>query len=98
MSRNWQRGDRITVSAPYRRRVERALDDPTVQSVFYGPVLLVARSQTTTRRCGAPEFTASRDTGSNGPLLVLDVLADGGQGCAAAGACEVGAGPEVSAP
>ncbi|WP_330292649.1 beta-L-arabinofuranosidase domain-containing protein [Streptomyces sp. NBC_00576] len=50
LSRNWQRGDRITVSAPYRLRVERALDDPTVQSVFCGPVLLVARSQTTTFR------------------------------------------------
>jgi DUF1680 family protein len=50
LSRNWQRGDRITVSAPYRLRVERALDDPTVQSLFHGPVLLVARSQTTTFR------------------------------------------------
>ncbi|MFF3377372.1 glycoside hydrolase family 127 protein [Streptomyces sp. NPDC002680] len=50
LSRNWQPGDRITVSAPYRLRVERALDDPTVQSLFYGPVLLVARSQTTTFR------------------------------------------------
>ena len=50
LSRNWQPGDRITVSAPYRLRVERALDDPTVQSLFYGPVLLVARSQTTTLR------------------------------------------------
>ncbi|BBC31303.1 uncharacterized protein SGFS_025970 [Streptomyces graminofaciens] len=45
LSRDWRRGDRVTVSAPYRLRVERALDDPTVQSVFYGPVLLVARSQ-----------------------------------------------------
>ncbi|WP_198655164.1 beta-L-arabinofuranosidase domain-containing protein [Streptomyces geranii] len=50
LSRNWQPGDRITVSAPYRLRVERAVDDPTVQSLFYGPVLLVARSQTTTFR------------------------------------------------
>ncbi|MFI8893461.1 glycoside hydrolase family 127 protein [Streptomyces paradoxus] len=45
LSRNWKRGDRIRVSAPYRLRIERALDDPTVQSVFYGPVLLVAGSQ-----------------------------------------------------
>ncbi|MEU5099997.1 beta-L-arabinofuranosidase domain-containing protein [Streptomyces sp. NPDC020996] len=45
LSRNWRRGDRIQVSTPYRLRIERALDDPTVQSVFYGPVLLVARSQ-----------------------------------------------------
>ncbi|MFI1487482.1 beta-L-arabinofuranosidase domain-containing protein [Streptomyces sp. NPDC020747] len=44
LSRNWQRGDRVSVSAPYRLRIERALDDPTVQSVFHGPVLLVAQS------------------------------------------------------
>jgi DUF1680 family protein len=44
LSRNWRRGDRIGVTAPYRLRVERALDDPGVQSLFYGPVLLVARS------------------------------------------------------
>ncbi|MEU2281121.1 beta-L-arabinofuranosidase domain-containing protein [Streptomyces sp. NPDC013178] len=44
LSRNWRRGDRVRVSTPYRLRVERALDDPTVQSVFCGPVLLVAQS------------------------------------------------------
>ena len=44
LSGNWRRGDRIRISAPYRLRVERALDDPAVQSLFYGPVLLVARS------------------------------------------------------
>ncbi|MFI0816042.1 glycoside hydrolase family 127 protein [Streptomyces sp. NPDC021098] len=51
LSRDWRRGDRVRISAPYRLRVERALDDPAVQSVFYGPVLLVARS-------GATEFRA----------------------------------------
>ncbi|MFI5675621.1 glycoside hydrolase family 127 protein [Streptomyces cellulosae] len=45
LSRNWRRGDRIQIATPYRLRIERALDDPAVQSVFYGPVLLVARSQ-----------------------------------------------------
>ncbi|MHA5053302.1 glycoside hydrolase family 127 protein [Streptomyces sp. SD15] len=45
LSRSWQRGDRIRISTPYHLRIERALDDPAVQSVFYGPVLLVARSQ-----------------------------------------------------
>ncbi|WEH19632.1 beta-L-arabinofuranosidase domain-containing protein [Streptomyces sp. VNUA24] len=44
LRRNWRRGDRVAVSAPYRLRVERAPDDPTVQSVFFGPLLLVARS------------------------------------------------------
>lgn len=42
LSRDWQRGDQVRISAPYRLRIERALDDPTVQSLFYGPVLLVA--------------------------------------------------------
>ncbi|WP_181800205.1 beta-L-arabinofuranosidase domain-containing protein [Streptomyces ipomoeae] len=44
LSRSWQRGDRVAISTPYRLRIERALDDPAVQSVFHGPVLLVARS------------------------------------------------------
>ncbi|WP_425264197.1 glycoside hydrolase family 127 protein [Streptomyces caeruleatus] len=44
LSRNWVRGDRVSVTAPYRLRIERALDDPGVQSLFHGPVLLVARS------------------------------------------------------
>ncbi|GCB43348.1 glycoside hydrolase family 127 protein [Streptomyces sp. NL15-2K] len=44
LSRRWRRGDRVRISAPYRLRVERALDDPAVQSVFHGPVLLVAQS------------------------------------------------------
>ena len=44
LNRDWRRGDRVRISAPYRLRIERALDDPTVQSLFHGPVLLVARS------------------------------------------------------
>ncbi|MGW2330230.1 glycoside hydrolase family 127 protein [Streptomyces sp. NPDC001700] len=50
LSRNWRRGDRVRISAPYRLRIERAVDDPAVQSVFYGPVLLVARSAETAFR------------------------------------------------
>lgn len=50
LSRTWRPGDRIRVSAPYRLRIERAADDPTVQSLFYGPVLLVARSAERTLR------------------------------------------------
>ncbi|MFI1359334.1 beta-L-arabinofuranosidase domain-containing protein [Streptomyces sp. NPDC020898] len=64
LSRNWQRGDRVAVSAPYRLRVERALDDPTVQSVFYGPVLLVARSQAT----GLRTFSFYKDFTLRGDL------------------------------
>ncbi|MFH0176962.1 beta-L-arabinofuranosidase domain-containing protein [Streptomyces cacaoi] len=64
LSRNWRRGDRVTVSAPYRLRVERALDDPTVQSLFHGPVLLVARSRETAFR----QFSFYRDFTLRGDL------------------------------
>ncbi|UOB07725.1 glycoside hydrolase family 127 protein [Streptomyces sp. HP-A2021] len=44
LNRNWRRGDRVRISTPYRLRIERALDDPAVQSLFYGPLLLTAQS------------------------------------------------------
>ncbi|WP_460062718.1 glycoside hydrolase family 127 protein [Streptomyces sp. YKOK-I1] len=44
VSRTWRPGDRVEISTPYRLRIERTPDDPTVQSVFHGPVLLVAQS------------------------------------------------------
>ncbi|WP_246113741.1 glycoside hydrolase family 127 protein, partial [Streptomyces montanus] len=50
VSRSWSRGDRIRVSAPFGLRIEKAPDDPTAQSLFYGPVLLVARSTEPTFR------------------------------------------------
>ncbi|NEA99308.1 beta-L-arabinofuranosidase domain-containing protein [Streptomyces sp. SID13726] len=50
LNRDWRTGDRVAVSTPYRLRVERASDDPTVQSLFFGPVLLVAQSPATTLR------------------------------------------------
>ncbi|MFF7651553.1 glycoside hydrolase family 127 protein [Streptomyces sp. NPDC007983] len=64
LSREWRRGDRVRISAPYRLRVERALDDPAVQSLFYGPVLLVARSQETEFR----SFSFYRDFTLRGDL------------------------------
>ncbi|WAU81272.1 glycoside hydrolase family 127 protein [Streptomyces sp. Qhu-G9] len=73
LSRNWQRGDRIRVTAPYRLRVERALDDPTVQSLSYGPVLLVARSQET----GFRTFSFYKDFTLRGDLA--DVIAPEGR-------------------
>ncbi|WP_106972319.1 glycoside hydrolase family 127 protein [Streptomyces yerevanensis] len=50
VSRRWTRGDRVRVSAPFGLRIEKAPDDPAVQSLFYGPVLLVARSAEPTFR------------------------------------------------
>ncbi|MEU1299539.1 glycoside hydrolase family 127 protein [Streptomyces shenzhenensis] len=47
LSRRWRTGDRVEIAAPFTLRIERALDDPAVQAVAYGPVPLVIRSSAT---------------------------------------------------
>ncbi|QYX78800.1 beta-L-arabinofuranosidase domain-containing protein [Streptomyces akebiae] len=46
-SRTWRAGDVVRVTIPFRLRVEKALDDPSLQTLFYGPVNLVGRSSAT---------------------------------------------------
>lgn len=53
VSRAWRTGDTVRIAMPFRLRVERALDDPGLQSLFYGPVNLVARDpRDTFLECG----------------------------------------------
>ena len=40
IDRQWRSGDRIEISMPLSFRAERTIDDPSVQSIFYGPTLL----------------------------------------------------------
>ncbi|TDC62373.1 glycoside hydrolase family 127 protein, partial [Streptomyces hainanensis] len=47
LRRDWRRGDVIRVQMPYTLRTEAAPDDPTVQSLFNGPVLLAAHDGAT---------------------------------------------------
>jgi DUF1680 family protein len=44
LSRTWTSGDRIEIEMPFSFRVEKAIDDPSVQSVYYGPILLAAQA------------------------------------------------------
>jgi DUF1680 family protein len=44
LDRSWSPGDRIEISMPFSFRTERAIDDPAVQSIFYGPILLAVQS------------------------------------------------------
>jgi uncharacterized protein len=39
--RRWSTGDRVDVAMPFSYRIERTPDDPSVQSVLYGPLLMV---------------------------------------------------------
>lgn len=42
LHRDWSPGDTVEITMPFGIRVERALDDPAIQSLFHGPVLLTA--------------------------------------------------------
>ncbi|MFI6251620.1 beta-L-arabinofuranosidase domain-containing protein [Streptomyces sp. NPDC051016] len=65
VSRTWRPGDTVRVSVPFRLRVEKALDDPSVQTLFYGPVNLVGRSPATEYL----ELGLYRNAGLSGDLL-----------------------------
>jgi uncharacterized protein len=40
IDRQWKTGDKIEIAMPLSFRTERTIDEPTVQSIFYGPTLL----------------------------------------------------------
>jgi DUF1680 family protein len=44
LSRQWRAGDTIDISMPFRFRVERCIDNPAVQSIFYGPTLMAVQA------------------------------------------------------
>ncbi|MBK3625074.1 glycoside hydrolase family 127 protein [Streptomyces sp. MBT49] len=65
VSRTWRDGDVVRVTMPFRLRVEKAADDPALQTLFLGPVNLVARDFATTYlKCGL-----YRDAALSGDLL-----------------------------
>jgi len=45
LSRRWSSGDTIEISMPFSFRAVPAIDDPTVQSIYYGPTLLAAQAE-----------------------------------------------------
>jgi len=54
IDRQWRSGDRIEIGMPLSFRAERTIDNPAVQSIFYGPTLLTVQ---------APTAGANLDTG-----------------------------------
>ncbi|MGW6923497.1 beta-L-arabinofuranosidase domain-containing protein [Streptomyces sp. NPDC054950] len=65
VSRTWRDGDVVRVTMPFRLRVEKAPDDPSLQTLFHGPVNLVARDSATTYL----EFGLYRNAALSGDLL-----------------------------
>ncbi|MDH6217865.1 beta-L-arabinofuranosidase domain-containing protein [Streptomyces pseudovenezuelae] len=73
VSRRWRAGDTVRVAVPFRLRVERALDDPALQTLFLGPVNLVGRNSATEYL----EFGLYRNAGLSGDLLPSLTLVTG---------------------
>jgi DUF1680 family protein len=44
LNRQWKTGDKIEIAMPLTFRAERTIDDPTVQSIYYGPTLLAVQA------------------------------------------------------
>ncbi|MDT0439881.1 MULTISPECIES: beta-L-arabinofuranosidase domain-containing protein [Streptomyces] len=65
VSRTWRAGDVVRVDVPFLLRVERTLDDPSLQALFHGPVHLVARGSATEY----PRFGLYRFAALSGDLL-----------------------------
>ncbi|HSJ07221.1 MAG TPA: beta-L-arabinofuranosidase domain-containing protein, partial [Longimicrobiales bacterium] len=70
LSRRWRRGDTIEIAMPFSFRAERAIDDPTVQSLFYGPTLLVVENTPVgdDLQDGLMDFSFYRDVKLDGDL------------------------------
>ncbi|MDX3105337.1 glycoside hydrolase family 127 protein [Nonomuraea angiospora] len=74
LDRQWRSGDTVRITMPFSLRIEKALDSPTTQSIAYGPVPMVAKSDQTTYRQFSfyKDFTLSGDLAravtSTGPM------------------------------
>ena len=44
IDRNWRSGDKVDIAMPFSFRAEPTIDDPSVQSIFYGPTLLAVQA------------------------------------------------------
>ncbi|HEV8215306.1 MAG TPA: hypothetical protein VGP95_05715, partial [Gemmatimonadaceae bacterium] len=44
VERQWRDGDKVEIAMPMSFRAERTIDDPSVQSIFYGPTLLAVQA------------------------------------------------------
>ncbi|MGW1608088.1 beta-L-arabinofuranosidase domain-containing protein [Streptomyces sp. NPDC002285] len=65
VSRTWRDGDTVRISMPFRLRAEKAIDDPALQTLFYGPVNLVGHNSSTSHL----QLGLYRNAGLSGDLL-----------------------------
>lgn len=71
IDRAWKTGDEIDIAMPMSFRAERAIDDATVQSIYYGPTLLTVQAPPVTAPAGQDAAGGSAATATNQTLAVL---------------------------
>jgi uncharacterized protein len=62
ISRTWRTGDRVEMDLPMSLRIEKMSDDPTLQAVLYGPVVLAGD-------LGSEGLTKEMIFGTTGPRI-----------------------------
>ncbi|MFB4287229.1 beta-L-arabinofuranosidase domain-containing protein [Nonomuraea sp. ATR24] len=78
LTRSWAPGDTVTVRLPMRVIMRAAADDPRVQAVTYGPVVL-SGDYGNTALSSAPTLTPSSVTRTSASSLTFTATADGAQ-------------------
>jgi DUF1680 family protein len=72
IDREWKDGDRVEVSLPMHLHTAPTADDPTVQAMMYGPLVLAGRM-------GHQDLSQTDIVGPSAPSTMVDVdeIADG---------------------
>ncbi|WP_169081754.1 beta-L-arabinofuranosidase domain-containing protein [Paenibacillus sp. PL91] len=69
LDRTWTSGDKIDIAMPFSLRLEKTPDDPKTGSIYYGPLVMVGKSNSTTwLNLLVNENQLSQSIVSTGPL------------------------------
>ncbi|RRR96843.1 beta-L-arabinofuranosidase domain-containing protein [Glycomyces terrestris] len=81
LTRVWEPGDELVLTAPVSLRAEPTIDDPRQCALYLGATLLLARSEATTALAfglnGRRAFDGSLITGRTGPQLLAELAREG---------------------
>jgi DUF1680 family protein len=79
VDRTWASGDVVEIDMPLSLRTEQAIDDPTLQTAFHGPIALAPRQASSTYRAASfyPDMRLSGELGGLTPTAEANTFTDG---------------------